>query len=126
MSSQDLVQLAKYSLIPGNVNIPNSWNKDEETMIHNIVGVYQSLMNDSQRPHIRKFFGLRDFIHFFTYLGRSKSHPEDVIRPQAVMEALEHNFNGTKDFHVIVQFFFKAVSFQCLCILCIKILTDSV
>uniref|UniRef100_A0A1X7UCD1 RING-type domain-containing protein n=1 Tax=Amphimedon queenslandica TaxID=400682 RepID=A0A1X7UCD1_AMPQE len=110
ISSQDLVQLAKYSLTAG--NLPISWNRDEETMITNIVEVYENLMNDSRRPHIRQFFGLRDFIHFFAYLGHSKNHQDDVIKPQAVMEALGHNFNGTKDFSSIVQVFFKAINFN--------------
>lgn len=107
ISSQDLVQLAKYSLTSG--NLPLSWNMEEETMINSIVEVYENLMNDKRRPHIRQFFGLRDFIHFFAYLGHSKNHKDDVIKPQAVMEALSHNFNGTKDFNGIVQVFFKAV-----------------
>lgn len=105
MSSCDLVQLAKYSLTSG--HLPEVWNGEEERIIDSLIKIYQNLMC---RPHLQNFFGLRDFIHFFTYLGRAKIYPADTIKPQSVMEALEHNFNGTKDFEEIVRTFFKAVS----------------
>ena len=103
MSSEDLTELAKYSLTSGNLK---TCDEDEESIIAKIVEVYQSLLIDSKK---RRFFGLRDFIHFFTYLGRFKGDHSNVITPQAVMKSLECNFNGTKDFLDIVQLFFNEV-----------------
>ena len=53
------------------------------------------------------FFGLRDFIHFFTYL----SVDQEVISPQSVVMALEQNFSGTKHFDEILEAFLQIVSY---------------
>lgn len=105
ISSSDLLQLAKHSMSMG--KFERYQNQGEEQVITSLVKIYENLMNKSQ---FGKFFGLRDFIHFFTYLGQSKVNTNDMVKPQSIMEALEHNFNGTADFEDIVKKFFQAVS----------------
>ena len=58
-------------------------------------------------PHFRSLFGLRDFIHFVTYLRCNQRHYLDA---QLVVESLERNFNGTKRFDEVCQIFLQEVS----------------
>ena len=65
--------------------------------------VYSDLM---KKPNFSSFFGLRDFIHFITYLRRKQT-----INKDTVMKALERNFNGCEEFEDIANKFLKKVSF---------------
>lgn len=52
------------------------------------------------------FFGLRDFIHFINYIRRERNVG---ITPQLVLQSLERNFNGTKEFEKICSEFLQKV-----------------
>jgi hypothetical protein len=54
----------------------------------------------------KDYFGLRDFIHFFTYLGREK---DDFLSPQSITTSIEQNFNGTPHFDFILKAFLEVV-----------------
>lgn len=56
-------------------------------------------------PEFRAFYGLRDFVHFFSSLQHY-----DVIGPKNVMEALERNFNGSHFFEDFCGCILKTVS----------------
>ena len=103
ISHNDLVQLAKYSLTHGQA--PKATDVMEKNFIHGFVDVYKEMMT---KPEHKDFFGLRDFIHFFTYLSQVKSE-NDIISPEAIVQSLEHNFNGTAHFKVILKDFIKVV-----------------
>ena len=98
------MQLAKYSLTCGK---HRDWKKVEDDLLDGFVKVYEMLMEDES---FNKTFGLRDFVHFFTHLGQDlQSHKLENIRPQFVVNALQHNFNGTERFHSIAANFFHVV-----------------
>ena len=54
------------------------------------------------------FFGLRDFIHFINYIRRNRG---SNITFQLVLQSLERNFNGTKDFEHICSLFLEKVQY---------------
>ena len=85
-SHDDLIQLAKYSLYNG--CLPNTISEDVRDVIERFVKLYEEMM---KKRALKNFFGLRDFIHFFTYLGRNI---KEFLSPQSVLTALEQNFNG--------------------------------
>lgn len=102
--TSDLIELAKYSLTCGK---DRSLSQIEEGLFNGFVKVYEMLMREET---FNKTFGLRDFIHFFTYLGQDlRLSTTNVIKPQSVVRALEHNFNGTEYFKSIVEEFFTVV-----------------
>ena len=107
-SHDDLVQLAKYSLTHGQA--PKATDMMEEHVIDGFVKVYKRMMTE---PELKDFFGLRDFIHFFTYLSQVKSE-NDIISPEAIVQSLEHNFNGTAHFQVILRAFLEVVCLNTL------------
>ena len=55
---------------------------------------------------IERFFGLRDFIHFINYIRRKG---QSDITAELVLQSLERNFNGTKEFEEICKVFLKEV-----------------
>ena len=59
-----------------------------------------------QHKQFRKYFGLRDFIHFVTYLHRRRKLALDE---PLILEALERNFNGSQNFKHICQIFSQKV-----------------
>ena len=62
-------------------------------------------MNDP----FRRFYGIRDVVHFLLYLYRKKEI-DKVLSPKSVVEALERNFNGKKDIlDSIIKIFLKEV-----------------
>ena len=66
---------------------------------------YLDVMRDANMA-VSSFFGLRDFIYFCVYLRR-KGEATLAITPQMVTESLERNFNGSRYFENICQFFLK-------------------
>ena len=102
-SHEDLIQLAKYSLYNGSLLAVIS--EDARYVIERFVKIYEEMM----RKHaLKNFFGLRDFIHFFTYLGRNK---KELLSPQSVLTALEQNFNGKPAyFNEILRAFLQVVN----------------
>ena len=84
---------------------PKATDVMEEHVIDGFVNVYEIMM---AKPELKDFFGLRDFIHFFTYLSQVKSE-NDIISPEAIVQSLEHNFNGTTHFQEILRAFLEVV-----------------
>ena len=75
----------------------------------------------------KRFFGLRDFMHFVKYLSRKVEVPSGIT-PQIVLKAIERNFNGNDElFHDICEYFLKrfdaSKEFKCRSI--IQILQES-
>ena len=104
-SQDDLVTLAKGCLCNTPDSPPPELKKDME-IVASFCPAYEALMN---RRKLKRFFGLRDFIHFISYLRRKRL---TMMSPQLVMEALERNFNGVsrEDFQYISKLFLRAVS----------------
>ena len=102
-SHNDLVQLAKYSLTHGQA--PKATSMMEEHVIDGFVKVYKRMIT---KPEFKDFFGLRDFIHFFTYFNQVKSE-NDIISPEAIVQSLERNFSGTEHFQEILRAFLEVV-----------------
>ena len=90
-SDEDLKTLAKGCLCTTPDNPPPELKKDLE-MIVRFCPAYSHLMT---KPEFSQFFGLRDFIHFVSYLRRRRIQ---MLTPQLVMQALERNFNGSDNF----------------------------
>lgn len=104
VTQDDLVTLAKGCLCQTPDDPPPELKRDLE-FIANLVPAYDSLM---RREKFKQFFGLRDFIHFISYLKRKR---REMLSPQLVVEALERNFNGVskKDFDSILKIFLHRV-----------------
>ena len=103
-SSEDLVNLAKGCLCTNPDNPPPTIRQAIETVTR-FCAPYEEIM---ARENFKTFFGLRDFIHFISYLRRKK---HSMLSPQLVMEAVERNFNGVKEqyFQQICELFLQAV-----------------
>ena len=102
VSEEDLETLAKGCLCTTPDNPPPELKKDLE-MIVRFCPAYSHLMT---KPEFSQFFGLRDFIHFVSYLRRRRIQ---MLTPQLVMEALERNFNGLDNFEKICETFLNMV-----------------
>ena len=101
-SKEDLENLAKGCLCTTPDKPPPELKKDLETIVQ-FCPAYSNLMT---KPDFSQFFGLRDFIHFVSYLRR---HRDQILTPQLVMEALERNFNGSDSFDEICSTFLSKV-----------------
>ena len=101
-SKEDLETLAKGYLCDTPDNPPPELKTDLETIVQ-FCPAFSDLINKSEFSH---FFGLRDFIHFVSYL---RQHRDQMLTPQLVMEALERNFNGSDNFNKICNTFLKKV-----------------
>ena len=75
-----------------------------------IKGISQAYIRKTESQAFRAFYGLRDFIHFFSYLQRHQDAYHEVITPQTVMQALERNFNGSDQFESICECFLQEVT----------------
>lgn len=104
-SREDLETLAKGCLCKNPENPPPELRRDVE-VVASFCPAYEAVMGDDD---LKKFFGLRDFIHFISYLRRNR---EQMLSPELVMKALERNFNGVKPevFERICTYFLSAVS----------------
>ena len=101
----DLETLAKGCLCSDQGTPPGPELKKKLDTVTRLTQPYLNLMKN---PDIKKFFGLRDFIHFINYLRR-RPH-DNCIDAQAVIEALERNFNGSPESEKICQEYLKTVS----------------
>lgn len=101
-SQEDLETLAKGCLCNTPDNPPPQLMKDLK-MIVRFCPAYTVLM---QMSEFSQYFGLRDFIHFVSYLRRRRTQ---MLTPQLVMEALERNFNGSENFDKICNMFLDMV-----------------
>ena len=104
-TDQELFELAKGSILPPGQNEPSD---DQETLLKKLCSSYNSILSCKE---FQKLFGLRDFIHFVTYLRRKRRRYLDA---QIMLEGLERNFNGSKNFRELCQIFFDQVSFLTL------------
>ena len=107
-SSEDLVTLAKGCLCSNPDYPPPTIQKDID-IVSRFCAPYEEVMS---QLNYKKFFGLRDFIHFISYLRQKR---REMLSPQLVMEALERNFNGVekRQFLWISQLFLQCVSSLC-------------
>jgi len=99
-SFEELYQLANSCVFTDNKNQA----KTAEKLVNAVCESYKKILEDAE---FKNLFGLRDFIHFATYLRRKQSHFLDA---QLVIQSLERNFNGTKRFADICQIFLSEVS----------------
>ena len=104
-SVEELKTLAKGCLCDKPEDPPAELKKDIE-LITKFCPIYHNFM---ERPEFRRFYGLRDFIHFVNYLER---HRNKGITPDLVLRGLERNFNGHKLFDTICKEFLGVVSFE--------------
>ena len=102
-SDEDLKTLAKGCLSSKLESPPPELQKDFELVVK-FCPAFSKLMEEDRFNY---FFGLRDFIHFVNYLRRKRG---EMLNPQIVMDALERNFNGHKEFKHIAQSFLVPVS----------------
>ena len=102
---EDLVALAQGCLCSTPEDPPPELKKDLD-IVASFCPAYNAIM---QKPKYKSFFGLRDFIHFISYLRRKRM---EMLSPQLVMEALERNFNGfsSECFNYICKLFLRPVS----------------
>ena len=101
---EDLETLAKGCFCNTSDEPPPELKKDLTT-VEQFCPAFSRLMKNQE---FRLHFGLRDFIHFVSYLRRQRDHNR-VLTPQLVMEALERNFNGSDNFNEICNEFLKMV-----------------
>ncbi len=108
---EELITLAKGCLCTTPERPPPELRKDMD-IVANFCTPYLSLMG---KERFARFFGLRDFINFISYLRRKR---QKMLDPQLVMEALERNFNGVskEEFAYICKLFLRAVSIACVCV----------
>ena len=88
------------------VSLVRKESKSEETLIKGFVDIYYDLMTNRKTTSFKNFFGLRDFVHFLSYLNQEKTE----ISPAIVVNALERNFNGRPYFRKLVRRFLTVVS----------------
>jgi hemicentin len=100
----DLETLARGCLCPTPEKPPPELKKDMD-IVASFCLAYEAIMKDSR---FSSFFGLRDFIHFISYLRRRRM---EMLSPQLIMEAVERNFNGVskEDFNSICKLFLRVV-----------------
>ena len=104
-SYDDLQTLAQGCLCPSPNRARPNLMRNLEKMVEKFCKVYAEYMQRDSR--FSSFFGLRDFIHFVSYLRRKRE--ERRVSFQSIMHALERNFNGSDDFENISKKFLDVV-----------------
>ena len=92
---EELRELAKESIIPAG----QQQSKLHDKLVTDLCRSYNAVVSDSR---FKNLFGLRDFIHFVTYLRCKR---KEFLNAQLVLEALERNFNGTVNFKELCDIF---------------------
>ena len=115
-SEEDLKTLAKGRFYTKPNKPPPEKNLE---VVVSFCSAYSCLMKD---PEFNQYFGLRDFIHFVSYLRRYQAN---MLTPQLVMKALERNFNGSDNFNKICNMFLSKVNIAAVSVViyCIIIMT---
>ena len=103
-SIEELRVLAKGCLCSTPDDPPPELKKDIDLIVK-FCPLYHKFM---ERSEFRRFYGLRDFIHFINFLKRNRG--KKGITETVVMHALERNFNGHKMFDQIAREFLGVVS----------------
>ena len=85
--------------------LPSACLKGQPGLINGICHMIKS-------HDFRKYYGIRDFIRFFTYLQRRKRSNDEVVTPQMIMQAIERNFNVSDQFKSMCGCFLKEVSIE--------------
>ena len=101
-TDEDLTALAKGCLTSEVANPPKRIKKILKKVVKSCEA-FTKLMEDDNFSH---FFGLRDFVHFISYLRRKK----DMKIERCVVEAIERNFNGYDNFESVFTLFLHEVS----------------
>ncbi len=104
-SDDDLETLAKGCLCSN----PEEPPPEMEHALKTVVKFCQPYVECMRNLQFSKFFGLRDFIQFITYLRRKRDESQSVLSSQLVMQALERNFNGSEEFESICRKFLQAI-----------------
>lgn len=65
--------------------------KEPFAFIDRFLDIYMKRLD----KEFRRFYGVRDVVHFLLYLYR-KSESDNISSPRLVVEALERNFNGNE------------------------------
>ena len=99
-TAEELHELASSCIFTDDRNRPTNTKK----LVNAFCESYNMILRD---PEFKCLFGLRDFIHFATYLRRKQTH---YLNAQLVVQSLERNFNGTKRFAEICRTFLSKVS----------------
>jgi hypothetical protein len=106
MDEEDLSTLARGCLCADPANPPPQLRKIVE-VIDKLCLAYVSVMENKE---FKKFFGLRDFIHFVGYIRRHLGDSTELA-PDLVLRALERNFNGVgpEEFKCIANRFLSRI-----------------
>ncbi len=105
-ANSELKTLAQECIAPPGTHTPPK-------LIEQFCTAYDRVLQD---PQFKRMYGLRDFIHFVTYLRRHRGTRD----PQVILEALERNFNGTGSdlFEQLCEIFFSSVSMCTALVIC--------
>ena len=103
-SDDDLQQLAGALLGYKDVNdVPENIKEQLKC----ITSVYSKEMASHNFSSI---FGLRDLMHFFSYLRKNMSRDHNYISPELLLKSLQRNFLGAEDFKGLAGKFLSEVS----------------
>ena len=94
---EELHELAKENIVPAGQQQSELHN--ELHVVRSFCRSYNTVVRDRR---FQKLFGLRDFIHFVTYLRCKR---KEFLNYQLVLEALERNFNGANEFKDLCRIF---------------------
>ena len=101
-SNEDLCTIAKGCLCSNPENSQLELRIDLDRVV-TFCKRYSSLMENIS---FARFFGLRDFVQFVSYLRR-KRNKSQILTPQIVMHSIERNFNGSEAFGEICSTFLE-------------------
>ncbi len=92
------------TLVRGCLYVPN-----EPINVEPIVRFSAAYVEAMEHDQYKNFFGLRDFIHFVTFLRRKIIDDGDKFTDKLVLQALERNFNGSDYPHKLWNIFLSKV-----------------
>eukprot|EP00118_Oscarella_pearsei_P023946 m.294339 g.294339 ORF g.294339 m.294339 type:complete len:5643 (+) comp40744_c0_seq7:98-17026(+) len=100
----DLQTLAK-GCMHSDVKNPPPHLRNIMDMIGKFCKAYLELM---EKEEFKDFFGLRDFIHFISYLRRHRGTATELSH-KLVLSSLERNFNGIPNFQAVADLFLSVM-----------------
>ena len=110
-SQNDLLQLASVMLgFESEQSVPS--DSAIKTQIASLVEVYLKKMEFKE---FNSIFGLRDLMHFFSYLRRRIDDHTSSIPGQLIVNSLRRNFSGVSNFDVMAKDFLLEVQFLSQC-----------
>ena len=107
-SHEDLQQLAVAMLRF------ESLQSTPDTIKEEIACLTKVFMEKMESEEFRRIFGLRDIMHFFSYIKRLSKNDELAtnIPPKMIISSLQRNFSGTSNFHGLAEDFLSEVHFS--------------